>query len=75
MLPSWVVSAVCHVPNGAHPSFAMGFSVRDNAFYKAWDAISKDLAAFTAWIDTHVRATSDFAEFRRSAGLGDASRV
>ncbi len=75
VLPNWVIDAVCEVPGGAHPSFAMGYSTRDNAFYKAWDAISKDLAAFTAWIDTHVRGTSDFAEFRRSAGLGDASRV
>ena len=54
VLPAWVVSAVCQVPGGAHPSFAMGFSVRDNAFYKAWDAISKDRDAFTAWIDKHV---------------------
>ena len=37
VLPSWVVDAVCHVPGGAHPSFAMGYSERDNAFYRAWD--------------------------------------
>ncbi len=69
VLPSWVVSAVCHVPGGAHPSFAMGFSVRDNAFYKAWDAISKDRDAFTAWIDKHVLGTSSFAEYRESVGV------
>jgi glutaconate CoA-transferase, subunit A len=69
VLPNWVVSAVCHIPGGAHPSFAMGFSERDNAFYKAWDAISVDRDAFTAWIDTHVRGTADFAEYRRSVGL------
>ena len=54
VLPSWVVSAVCHVPNGAHPSFAMGFSGRDNSFYKAWDAISKDRDAFTV-VDRQAR--------------------
>ena len=69
VLPSWAVSAVCHVPGGAHPSFAMGFSVRDNAFYKAWDAISKDRDAFTAWIDKHVIGTADFAEYCESAGI------
>jgi glutaconate CoA-transferase, subunit A len=69
VLPNWVVSAVCHLPGGAHPSFAMGFSERDNAFYKAWDAISLDRDAFTAWIDTHIRGTADFAEYRRSVGL------
>ena len=37
VLPRWVVDAVCEVPGGAHPSFAMGYSTRDNAFYRAWD--------------------------------------
>ena len=69
VLPSWAVSAVCHVPGGAHPSFAMGFSVRDNSFYKAWDAISKDRDAFTAWIDKHVVGTADFFEYCESAGI------
>jgi glutaconate CoA-transferase, subunit A len=68
VLPSWVVGAVCEVPGGAHPSFAQGYSTRDNSFYKAWDAISKDRAAFTAWIERHVLGTSNFAEYRRSIG-------
>jgi len=69
VLPSWVLSSVCHVPNGAHPSFAMGFSVRDNSFYKAWDPISKDRDAFVAWIDKHVIGTADFAEYCESVGI------
>ena len=55
VLPSWVVSSVCLVPGGAHPSFAMGYSERDNAFYRAWDEISRDRDSFTAWIDKHVQ--------------------
>ena len=69
VLPSWVVSAVCHVPGGAHPSFAMGYSERDNEFYRAWDAVSKDRDAFAAWVERHILGTTDFAEFRRSVGL------
>ena len=69
MLPSWVVDAVCEVPGGAHPSFAIGYSARDNAFYKAWDEISRDRDRFTAWIDKHVVGTEDFAEYRDSLGL------
>ncbi len=69
VLPSWVVTAVCHVAGGAHPSFAMGFSIRDNNFYKAWDAISKDRDAFTAWVDKHIIGTADFAEYRESVGF------
>jgi len=63
VLPSWVVDAVCLVPNGAHPSYAMGFTSRDNTFYQAWDAISKDRVAFTDWIDRHILRTSDHSEF------------
>ena len=64
VLPNWVVSAVCLVPGGAHPSFAMGYSERDNAFYKAWDAISANRDTFNSWIDKHILATQDFAQYR-----------
>ena len=73
VLPTWTVDAVCLVPNGAHPSFAMGFSQRDNAFYKAWDAISKNRDTFTAWIDIHILGTDDFEGYTRSVGLDFAA--
>jgi glutaconate CoA-transferase subunit A len=69
VLPWWTVTAVCEVPDGAHPSFAMGYSIRDNAFYKAWDAVSKDRESFTAWIEQHVLGTTTHEEFRRSVGV------
>lgn len=64
VLPSWILDAVCEVPGGAHPSFAMGYGERDNAFYKAWDHIARDRDVFTRWIDQYIRSTSDFAEYR-----------
>jgi len=64
VLPSWVISAVCVVPGGAHPSYAHGYYKRDNAFYRAWDAISRDRHAFQAWMRRHVLETKDFAEYR-----------
>ncbi|MRH91860.1 CoA transferase subunit A [Nocardia sp. SYP-A9097] len=54
VLPSWAVTAVAEVPGGAHPSYAQGYSERDNEYYAAWDAIGKDRDAFTAWLDQHV---------------------
>jgi len=66
VLPAWVVSAVCPVPGGAHPSYAHGYYKRDNFFCKAWDAISRDRDVFRAWMDRHVLGTRDFSEFRRS---------
>jgi glutaconate CoA-transferase subunit A len=56
VLPSWTVSYVAHAPGGAHPSYAFGYSVRDNDYYVAWDAISRDRDAFTHWLDEHVHA-------------------
>lgn len=64
VLPSWALTAVCHVPGGAHPSYALGYSERDNRFYQAWDPIARDRETFSAWIDTYIRGTADFAAFQ-----------
>jgi glutaconate CoA-transferase, subunit A len=56
VLPAWVVDAVCVAPRGAHPSYAHGYYDRDNEFYRRWDDISRERAAFTAWLDEHVFA-------------------
>jgi glutaconate CoA-transferase subunit A len=54
ILPSWTVTAIAVAPRGAHPSYAHGYYDRDNAFYVAWDAISRDRDAFQAWMRTNV---------------------
>src|SRR5262249_31920166 len=54
ILPSWSVGAIACVPGGAHPSYAHGYYKRDNAYYKAWDAISRDRDGFLAWMKTNV---------------------
>jgi len=66
VLPGWVVTAIACVPGGAYPSYAQGYYSRDNAFYLAWDALSRDRSTFTEWIDRHVRGTEDHADFLRS---------
>lgn len=63
VLPHWVVTAVACVPGGAWPSYARGYYPRDNAFYIAWDEISRDRARFGDWIARYVRGTADFAGF------------
>jgi glutaconate CoA-transferase subunit A len=65
VLPHWVVSAVAAVPTGAHPSYAHGYYDRDNRFYTAWDAISRERGTFTAWMDRHVLATKDWESYRK----------
>ena len=54
ILPSWVVDVVSPVPGGAHPSYAAGYSERDNDFYEAWDPIARDRDRFAEWMETHV---------------------
>jgi glutaconate CoA-transferase, subunit A len=54
VFPSWVLDAVCHVPNGSWPSYAADFSVRDNGFYEEWDGIARDRDRFRQWMDDNV---------------------
>jgi glutaconate CoA-transferase, subunit A len=54
ILPSWTVGAIACVPGGAHPSYAHGYYKRDNAYYKAWDAIARDRDGFLSWMKTNV---------------------
>jgi glutaconate CoA-transferase subunit A len=58
VLPSWAVTLVAPVPGGAHPSYAQGYSERDNGYYRRWDAISRDRATFGRWLDEHVLAVA-----------------
>ncbi len=67
ILPAWTVTAICHVPGGAHPSYAQGYYARDNAYYKAWDAIARERDGFLAWMKANVleRGPEAFAAERR----------
>ena len=56
ILPSWTIDAIVTVPGGAHPSYAHGYYARDNAFYTAWDDISRERDVFQAWMREHVLA-------------------
>ena len=56
VIPGWAIDAVAVAPGGAHPSYAHSYYERDNAFYVAWDEISRDRERFSAWMDEHVLA-------------------
>jgi len=64
ILPGWTVSAIAVVPGGAHPSYSFGYYGRDNAFYIAWDRISRERDAFLEWMNANVMngRVEDFAE-------------
>ena len=54
VIPSWAVTYVAVAPGGSQPSYSLGYTVRDNDFYVAWDEIARDREAFRSWIDEHV---------------------
>jgi glutaconate CoA-transferase subunit A len=54
VIPGWVIDAVAEAPGGSRPSYSLGLTERDNDFYRAWDAISRDREAFEAWMTEHV---------------------
>ena len=54
VLPSFATSYVALAPGGSHPSYAQGYSLRDNAFYTAWDTISRDRGTFLKWMRENV---------------------
>ncbi len=54
VIPNWAVSHICEVPGGAHPSYAHGYYIRDNASYVDWDAIAADRDRFAAWMKENV---------------------
>jgi glutaconate CoA-transferase subunit A len=70
VLPSWTIDAIAHAPQGSHPSYSMGYTTRDNAFYTAWDAISRDRDRFLAWVERFVLSTDGFDEYLRARDDG-----
>jgi glutaconate CoA-transferase subunit A len=70
LIPGIVVAAVVVEPWGAHPSYAQGFYDRDNDFYVAWEAISRDPAKLAAYLDEYVYGLPDRATYlARHPGL------
>jgi glutaconate CoA-transferase subunit A len=59
VLPSWAVDYVAEVPGGARPSYAHGYYERDNAWYQAWDEISRDRERFQRWLEDDVLAAPE----------------
>jgi glutaconate CoA-transferase, subunit A len=71
LIPAMIVSAVCHVPYCAHPSYTQGYYDRDNPFYLEWDKVSSTPETVKAWLNEWVYGVRDRAEYW--AKLGEAA--
>jgi glutaconate CoA-transferase subunit A len=63
LIPGFIVSAVCHVPFAAHPSYTQGYYDRDNSFYLEWDTISREKETVQTYLDEWVLGVKDRAEY------------
>ena len=68
IVPGLIVDAVVVEPFGAHPSYVQGAYDRDNAFYLAWEAITKDEATLQAWLREWVFDVDDRAGYLAKLG-------
>ncbi len=72
LIPGMIVDAVVLEPWGAHPSYAQGYYDRDNDFYVAWEAISRDPEKLEAYLDEWVHGVPDRATYMaRQPGLAE----
>ncbi|HEX7542050.1 MAG TPA: CoA-transferase [Anaerolineales bacterium] len=75
LIPGFIVSAVCHVPGAAHPSYAQGYYDRDNDFYLKWDKISENAEMVKAYLDEWVYGVKDRLEFWQKLGAETHARL
>src|SRR5438445_229462 len=68
VIPGFLVSAVCHVPLGAHPSPVQGYYKRDDAFFRQYHEESKTAEAFESWANRWVFGVRDTAEYGKQLG-------
>jgi glutaconate CoA-transferase subunit A len=74
-IPGLIVSAVCPVRYGAHPSYTQGYYDRDTDFYVQWDAISRDESRLDAWLEEWVRQTPSRAIYMDRLGSDRLRRL
>jgi glutaconate CoA-transferase, subunit A len=54
VIPGFLVSAVVHCPQGAHPSPVQGYYSRDDAFFQQYHAETKTAADFARWAERWI---------------------
>lgn len=69
VLPHWTIAAIAEVPGGAHPSYAHGYYVRDNATYLEWDKVAADRDGFADWMKANVLEVGPEVFSERVKGL------
>jgi glutaconate CoA-transferase subunit A len=75
VIPALAVDAVVECPGATHPSFAQGYTDRDNDFYRAWSGISSDPVRLSSWMDEWIYGTRDHTEYLAKLGTATLDRL
>jgi glutaconate CoA-transferase, subunit A len=77
LLPAFKVSAVCHVPWGAHPAPVPGYYNRDHQAFLDYQQASRTQEAFTLWLEQTVTGVADREAYCQAVGSArlDALRL
>jgi glutaconate CoA-transferase subunit A len=75
VLPGFLVTAVVHLPGGAHPSPVQGHYNRDHAVYADWHARSATAEGAAAWLDEWVHEPRDHAGYLAKLGAERLERL
>lgn len=75
LLPGFLVTAVVHLPRGAHPSPVQGHYNRDHALYADWHAQSATAPGAEAWLDEWVRRPGGHAGYLEKLGPARLDRL
>ncbi len=68
LIPGYLVTAVCHVPAGAHPSPMTGRWRRDDEFFNRYHRDSRTRDGFLAWLREWVLDVPDHEAYRTKLG-------
>jgi glutaconate CoA-transferase subunit A len=69
LLPAFKVSAVCHVPWGAHPSPVPSYYNRDHQAFLEYQQASRTDDSFTAWLQHTIIGISDRGTYCQVVGM------
>ena len=75
LLPGFLVTAVVHLPWGAHPSPVQGHYNRDHPVYADWHAHSTSAEGAEAWLDEWVRGPGDHSGYLAKLGRARLDRL
>ncbi len=68
VVPGFLVSAVAHVPFGAHPSPVQGHYNRDNEYYAEYHEATRTRPEFEGWLEQWVSGLEGRDEYLRRLG-------